>query len=429
MPATVSSGDRLIAYSSIRNVATWSTIPTGFTQLKLQAGGGSVGDLSVFEKIADGTEGGTTKTWVSSTGTTAAWQVMRVTGAHASTASEVASTNGDATSANPPILTPTGGSNDYLFIALASNAATGDTTGFTAAPTNYTGLLSNGASSGGSTANIASATRQLTATSDDPGTFTPSSNRFWAAATVAVYPAAGGGAVSATVTQVAATVTATGGTQTVVSVASAAISQVAGTLTAAGGVQTVAAVQKVAISHIAGVITASGGTPTIATVNNVSLSQVAATVTASGGSQTLATINNVSLSQVAAILTVSGGSQSVAPFQNASITQVGAAVTASGGTPSITIAVSVTISQTAATVTASGGSPTVTIALLPPHPTDNLTIQGRQDTLLIRVTISTLAIRDVRDTLAVTGSSDSLIVKSHADSLTATSTSDSLAVK
>jgi len=193
MPATVSAGDRLIAACSIRNVATWSTIPTGWTQLALQAGGAAVGDLTVFEKVAAGTEAGTTPTWVSSAATTAAWQVMRVTGAHASTSSEIATTSGDATNADPPALTPTGGSNDYLWIAVASNAATGDTTGFTAAPTNYTGLLSSGASSGGSTVNVATATRQLTGTTEDPGTFTPASNRYWAAATVAVYPAAGGG--------------------------------------------------------------------------------------------------------------------------------------------------------------------------------------------------------------------------------------------
>lgn len=193
MPSTVNSGDRLIAVCSIRNAATWSTVPSGWSQLKLQAGGGSVGDLTVFEKIAAGTEAGTTPTWVASTGTTAVWQVIRVTGAHASTASEVTSTNGDATNADPPSITPSGGSNDYLFVAVASNGATGETVGFTAAPTSYTGLQSNGASSGGSSVNVATATRQLTASSENPSTFTPNSNRFWAAATVAIYPAAGGG--------------------------------------------------------------------------------------------------------------------------------------------------------------------------------------------------------------------------------------------
>jgi hypothetical protein len=195
MPATVNSGDRLIAVVSVRNSGTWSTIPTGFTQLKQQlGGGGSVGQTTYFEKIADGTEGGTTKTWVASTGTTAIWAVIRVTGAHASTASEVTSTSGDATSADPPSITPTGGSNDYLIIAVAGHAAV-SAAAFTAGPTGYSGFVNNGASSGGSAVSIATATKQLSvATTEDPGAFAAGgSNRFWTAASIAVYPASGGG--------------------------------------------------------------------------------------------------------------------------------------------------------------------------------------------------------------------------------------------
>lgn len=191
LPATVNAGDRLIAVVEVRNAVTWNTIPTGWSQLKQQAGGGSVGQLTVFEKIADGTEGGTKATWVASTGTSAIWQIIRVTGAHASSASEVASTSGDASNANPPAESPSWGADDNLWVAIAGNAATGETTGFTAAPTNYTGLQSNGASSGGASVNVATATRQLNASSEDPGTFTPNSNRFWTAATLAVRPAGG----------------------------------------------------------------------------------------------------------------------------------------------------------------------------------------------------------------------------------------------
>lgn len=191
MPATVTSGDLLIALVEVRNAGTW-TKPTGWSDISTvsQAGGGSVGKLNGFYKIADGTEGGGTATWTASTGTSAIWQVIRVTSWHGTTAPEGATASGDATNANPPSLTPSWGAADDLWIAVAANAATGETTGFTAAPTNYTGLQSNGASTGGATCNVATATRQLNATSEDPGTFTPSSNRFWAAATIAVRPAA-----------------------------------------------------------------------------------------------------------------------------------------------------------------------------------------------------------------------------------------------
>jgi hypothetical protein len=191
MPATVNSGDLLIALSSTRNAPTW-TKPSGWNDISTiaQAGGGSVGKLSGFYKIADGTEGGTTPTWTASGVTTAAWITIRISGWHGTTPPEATTASGDATNANPPSLTPSWGADNTLWLAIASNSATGETTGFTAAPTNYLNLHSNGASSGGSTCNVASSTRSLNASSEDPGTFTPNSNRFWAAATIAIRPAA-----------------------------------------------------------------------------------------------------------------------------------------------------------------------------------------------------------------------------------------------
>jgi hypothetical protein len=195
MPATINSGDLLVTLVSVRNAGTW-TKPSGWSDITTisQAGGGSVGKLNGFYKISDGTEAGTTPTWTASTGTTGAWLSIRVTSWHGTTPPEALTASGDATNANPPSVTPSWGADDTLWLAIASNSATGDTTGFTAAPTNYLALRSNGASSGGSTCNVASSTRELNATSEDPGTFTPSSNRFWAAANIAIRPAGGGGA-------------------------------------------------------------------------------------------------------------------------------------------------------------------------------------------------------------------------------------------
>lgn len=192
MPATVGSGDLLLAFSEVRNSGTW-TLPSSWTEFGAQIGGGSVGELTTFYKIADGTEDGGTATWTASALTTAAWQCIAISSWHGTTPPEVTTASGDATNANPPSLTPSWGSADTLFMAIAGNAATGETTGFTAAPTNYINLVSNGASSGGSTCNVALSTRELAATSDDPGTFTPNNNRFWAAMTIGIRPAAGGG--------------------------------------------------------------------------------------------------------------------------------------------------------------------------------------------------------------------------------------------
>jgi len=193
LPASISSGDLLIAYEEQRNNATFTSgTPAGWTALSSQQGGGSAGQMRVWYRIATGTEG-STATWTASIATTAVWHVIKVTSWHGTAPPEDTTSSGDATSANPPSLTPSWGAADTLWIALAGNTATGETTGFTAAPTNYSNLQSNGASSGGSSCNIASATRQLNASSEDPGTFSPNSNRFWTAATLAVRPAAGGG--------------------------------------------------------------------------------------------------------------------------------------------------------------------------------------------------------------------------------------------
>lgn len=198
MPATVNSGDLLIALVEVRNSGTW-TKPTNWNDISTisQVGGGSVGKLNGFYKIADGTEGGGTATWTAGTSTTAIWQTIRVTSWHGTTPPEATTASGDSTNANPPSESPSWGSDDNLWIAVAGNAATGETTGFTAAPTNYGSLQSNGASSGGSSVNVATATRQLTAASDDPGNFTPNNNRFWAAATIAIRPVASGGGSAA----------------------------------------------------------------------------------------------------------------------------------------------------------------------------------------------------------------------------------------
>ncbi|MEI9966161.1 MAG: hypothetical protein WDN67_00575 [Candidatus Moraniibacteriota bacterium] len=193
MPAAVNSGDRLIAWVSVRNAGTWSTVPSGWLEKGAQTGGGGgVGRLTVFEKFAAGTEAGTTPQWIHSTGTTAAWQVMRVTGAHASSALEMTTASGDSSAANSPSLTPSWGAEENLYLSVAGHAAI-SAAAFTAAPTSYTGFVNNGASSGGSAVSVASASQALTASPEDPGAFTAGgSNRFWAAATIAIRPAAGG---------------------------------------------------------------------------------------------------------------------------------------------------------------------------------------------------------------------------------------------
>lgn len=187
-----SSGDLLLAFVETRNPGSW-TVPTGWVEFGSQLGGSSVGELTAFYKIADGTEG-STATWTASTGTTAVWQVRKVTNWHGTTPPEVATARGDySTNPNPPSLTPSWGSAETAWIEVAGNTAISALV--TGASTNYTGYDLDTASSGGARTNLASAYRLYTGASEDPGEFPNTGNiRYWAVMTVAIRPSAGGGA-------------------------------------------------------------------------------------------------------------------------------------------------------------------------------------------------------------------------------------------
>lgn len=189
LPASISAGDLLIAIVETRNNATFTSgTPAGWTALSSQQGGGSAGYMRTFYRIANGSEG-STATWTASISTTAVWQTMKITGWDGTQAPEVLTANGDATSANPPSLTPSWGAADTLWIAMAGHTAI-TATAFTAAPTNYSGFQCDGASSGGSACSLGFSYRQLNAGTEDPGAFTAGgSNRFWTAATIAIKPA------------------------------------------------------------------------------------------------------------------------------------------------------------------------------------------------------------------------------------------------
>lgn len=187
IPGSISSGDLLIAFSSVRNPCTW-TLPTGWANVSNQASGG-VGELTFFYKISDGTEV-LTQVWTASTGNTAAWHMFAISTWHGTTPPEVTKATSGGTPgspANSPSLTPSWGSADTLWFSIAQSAAEGIT--YTAAPTNYSNFLEEHVSAGGASVEIASGNRQLTASSDDPGAFTSGANpRWWDAMTVAVRP-------------------------------------------------------------------------------------------------------------------------------------------------------------------------------------------------------------------------------------------------
>lgn len=186
LPGSLAVGDRVVIAADFRSTST-ITPPSGYTLLRQVAGGGSVGGSFYWERICNGTEG-STATFNSVTATSAAFKVLKITGAHASTQSEISNpgASGDVSAVNPQGVTASWGADDNLFIAFGASSAA--TMNFTAAPTNYSGLSQNVASSGGATCNIAYASRNFNSASDDPSAFTTSSNRWWSALTLVVRP-------------------------------------------------------------------------------------------------------------------------------------------------------------------------------------------------------------------------------------------------
>jgi hypothetical protein len=64
LPATVSAGDLLIAAQYDITNETIPSTPSGWTLINSITSGAAAGTLGIFVKIADGTEGGTTVTWL-----------------------------------------------------------------------------------------------------------------------------------------------------------------------------------------------------------------------------------------------------------------------------------------------------------------------------------------------------------------------------
>lgn len=187
MPTTVSSGDLLIILFSNRGTGTITT-PSGWTQKWNQTITGNVVSVACFVKVAAGTEGGTTVDVVTSVARTASAQVYRIdtwegtlSGVEVGTMVEHAL----STTPNPPSLTPSWGSGDTLWIPTAQY---GDDD---VAVNSYPGSYSNGidtqsGAGSGLGCSVASARRENTIGTEDPGNFTLASSEVGGANTIAI---------------------------------------------------------------------------------------------------------------------------------------------------------------------------------------------------------------------------------------------------
>jgi len=189
MPATVNVGDLLIVlFTNDGSVAV--TTPDGWSLLASNATGTAV-RLSVYYKIAAGTEGSTTVNFATSSSEQAAAQVYRITDWHGTTPPEISTAaTGTSTAPNPASLDPAGWDvADTLWIAVAGQDR-GDQSGTTAYPASYADGISTQSSDPATTGvcRTHSARRVLAVASENPGAFTIPVWEEWVAFTIAVRP-------------------------------------------------------------------------------------------------------------------------------------------------------------------------------------------------------------------------------------------------
>lgn len=174
-PDSVSSGDRLILLISGDTAQTYTV--TGWTELVQSSGTDSLG---LFWQTADGTEGGTTFTVDF---TTADRDMNAIVWAIPSSGTPEVSTvtTTTATTHDVPSLTPSGGSDQYLW--LSCGAFNGAGTTVRDWPEGFGAWLT---ATGGPSTHAAACERVETASSLDPGTFGHSGSTYGKVALVAV---------------------------------------------------------------------------------------------------------------------------------------------------------------------------------------------------------------------------------------------------
>lgn len=137
---------------------------------------------------ADGTEGATVTLGSESARFAAvSWRIGGSSGKRP-TIPETTNQSGSSANPDPPLHTPTGGAADFIWFALMG--CEGEQTMPPTYPTNYSSnqIDANSGTVGPITSNcrVAGGTRNLNASSEDPGTFTISTSDAWVAATVSM---------------------------------------------------------------------------------------------------------------------------------------------------------------------------------------------------------------------------------------------------
>lgn len=186
MPSSTSSGDLLLVLFTSDGSATVTT-PSGWTLVNTTSYSSYVRG-SVYAKISNGEEGGTSVNFITSANEQAAAQVYRISAGswhgNISEGISIQPTSGSGTnSPNPPSLTTSWGSDKNLWISYAAGSSW---TSVNSYPSNYIDGIHSISNTGTAGASASSAIRKLETETENPGAFSMSSQGSGIPFTIAV---------------------------------------------------------------------------------------------------------------------------------------------------------------------------------------------------------------------------------------------------
>lgn len=185
LPTGISVGDLILTSFCFDGDGTNVSSFTGYTQLFDNPFSlADQGRHFVYYRVATGSEGSTASLTSSTSTRFVAWTGL-IKGWNSSFVPEFSFTDYQGTNPDPPSLTPTWGNQSCLWLAIAAGRATaGAGAAVTAYPTDYSYYQNSEALAARMSMGVAA--RQLTASSQDPGTFTMSLTSNFSVATIAI---------------------------------------------------------------------------------------------------------------------------------------------------------------------------------------------------------------------------------------------------
>lgn len=183
-PSGSTTGDLVIIVLAITaGTSRTFTTPSGWAALRDATGGVNLRRFGIIYRVFAGGEGSSVNISISGSGTPGvAGIAYRISGQSAVPTVPGSGATGNSAAPNPPSHSPAGGLNRYLWLAVEAHEHINPAS---AAPTNYTPLITSSRSAT-EDVSVGIAARQLLASSEDPVAFTIPNSSQWFADTIAI---------------------------------------------------------------------------------------------------------------------------------------------------------------------------------------------------------------------------------------------------